>query len=167
MKPKEKRALFELEQLLTFRLSSIYSLISAGTSQELGQYGLVLREWRVMAMLAGQQPISASELVARSPLDKASASRAVASLVERGLVSATPSPVDARMKILELTDAGWELYGKVAPWSLRRQKALMGVLTSTERNLLISMLNRIEKEAARHVRGGRSPGGPGSAGDDE
>lgn len=150
MRPKEKRALFDLEELLTFRISSIYSQLSAGTAQELAEFGLVLREWRVLAMLAKHAPISASELVARSPLDKASASRAVASLVERRLVTVTPSTEDARVKVLQLTDEGWALYGKVAPRSVARQKALMAALTPSERSLLASMLHRIEMEAVRH-----------------
>lgn len=151
-KPADKRALFDFEQLLSFRLSSIFSLISTATGQTLKPHGLLLREWRVLGMLAGSPPTSASELVARTPLDKASVSRAVTGLTEKGLVQASPSAADARVSLLELTDAGWDMYLKIAPWAVWRDKALLGVLTQAERSHLLSMLSRIEREAARHVR---------------
>ncbi len=150
MQRKTRRAIFDLEDLLTYRISSLYSQLSAGTAQELQQFGLVLREWRVIAMLARHEPLAASELVARSPMDKASVSRAVASLVERGLLAVAPSETDARVKVLRLTALGWALYTRVAPLSVARQKAMLSALTSSERQALTSMLVRIEKETVRH-----------------
>lgn len=162
MKRKNRQAIFDLEDMLTFRISSIYSQLSAGTSQELSEFGLVLREWRVIAMLARHEPLSASELVARSPLDKASASRAISTLVQRQLMTVCASPDDARVKVLRLTPAGWALYARVAPRSVARQKALMSALTSSERDALASMLLRIEKAAVGHfARVKRNPGNPG------
>lgn len=151
MKNKKPQAIFDIEQSLTFRISSLYGVLSAGTIQELsGTFGLAFREWRVMAILAKHEPLSASDLVARSPMDKASVSRAVASLVERGLVAVAQGESDARVKVLRLTDDGWALYQKVAPRSVARQKALLSALTTSERESLYFMLDRIEKEAIRY-----------------
>lgn len=151
MERKNRQATFDIESALTYRISHLYIRLSAGTTQDLATFGLVLREWRVMAMLARHEPLSASELVARTPLDKASVSRAIASLEQHDLVSVVPSMEDARVKVLHLTDAGWDLYGQVAPRSIARQKALMGVLTVSERASLVSMLDRIEKASALHI----------------
>ncbi|MCZ4314845.1 MarR family transcriptional regulator [Comamonadaceae bacterium G21597-S1] len=148
---KKRRALFDLEDLLTYRISSIYSRLAVGTATELAKpFNLVLREWRVMAMLARHEPLSASELVARSPLDKASASRAIANLTRRKLVSVSASEDDARVKVVRLTDAGWDLYAQVAPKSVARQKAIMSALSASERRDLVSMLERIEREVIRY-----------------
>ena len=51
---------------------------------------------------------SARTLCNRLLLDKSTVSRLVARLVERGLVRETPSPVDSRVKLLSLTEAGQE-----------------------------------------------------------
>lgn len=154
MQRKTRPPLIHLEELLTYRISSLYSLLSAGTAKDLSiPHGLVLREWRVMVLLAGNEPMSGSELAARSLLDKASVSRAVSSLEARKLISVTLSGIDARMKVLRLTDAGWDLYAEVAPRSIARQKRLMSVLTPAERKALSSMLARIEKEAVRYFSG--------------
>lgn len=85
-----------------------------------------------------------------SVIMKASVSRAVASLVERGLVAVAQGESDARVKVLRLTDDGWALYQKVAPRSVARQKALLSALTTSERESLYFMLDRIEKEAIRY-----------------
>ena len=154
MSRKARPPLIQLEELFTYRISSLFSQLQAGTAKDLGSpHGLVLREWRVMVLLAGNEPMSASALAARSLLDKASVSRAVSSLLARNLVDVTASSADARMKVLRLTDAGWDLYGQVAPKSLARHKALMSVLTPSERKSLVSMLARIEKEAVRYFSG--------------
>ena len=151
MEHKNRQATFDIESALTYRVSQLYTRLSTGTTHDLATFGLVLREWRVMAMLARHEPLSASELVARSPLDKASVSRAIASLQQRDLVSVAPSTEDARVKVLRLTDAGWDLYGRIAPRSVARQKALMSVLTVSERASLMSMLDRIEKAMVLHI----------------
>ncbi len=154
MQRKSHPPLVHLEELLTYRISSLYSLLSAGTAKELSApHGLVLREWRVMVLLAGNEPMSASDLAARSLLDKASVSRAVASLVQRGLLTVTVSDMDARMKVLRLTEEGWRIYADLAPKSLQRHKRLMSALTPAERKSLTSMLSRIEKEAVRYFSG--------------
>jgi DNA-binding MarR family transcriptional regulator len=151
MKSKKPQASFDIEQSLTFRISSLYGVLSAGTIQELsGTYGLAFREWRVMAILAKHEPLSASDLVARSPMDKASVSRAVASLVRRSLVVVAQGEADARVKVLRLSPDGWDLYQRVAPRSVARQKALLSALTTAERESLYFMLDRIEKEAIRY-----------------
>lgn len=156
MERKNRQASFDIENALTYRISQLFTRLSAGTTQDLATFGLVLREWRVMAMLARHEPLSASELVARSPLDKASVSRAIASLEQRELVSVAPSTEDARVKVLHLTDAGWDFYGQVAPRSVARQKALMGVLTVSERASLMSMLDRLEQASALHIERSRT-----------
>lgn len=150
-KQKKPQASFDIEQSLTFRISSLYGVLSAGTIQELsGTFGLAFREWRVMAILAKHEPLSASDLVARSPMDKASVSRAVSSLVRRKLVVVAQDESDARVKVLRLTEEGWDLYQRVAPRSVARQKALLSALTTSERESLYFMLDRIEKEAIRY-----------------
>ncbi len=160
MERKNRQATFDIENALTYRISQLFGRLSAGTTQDLASFGLVLREWRVMAMLARHEPLSASELVARSPLDKASVSRAIASLEQRHLVSVAPSTQDARVKVLHLTDAGWDLYGQIAPRSVARQKALMAVLTVSERASLMSMLTRIEKAIVVHIERSKLDGVP-------
>ena len=77
----------ELDRLFSYRISVLSNRLALGASRLYGRrFGLVLREWRVLALLGQFAPMSARDIIERSALDKASVSRAVASLAERSLV---------------------------------------------------------------------------------
>lgn len=135
---------FDLEKMLTYRLTTLSNRLYVGTTRQVESgFGLATREWRVLALLGKLEPVSASELVARSPMDKASVSRAVASLSKRGLVVVTPDPGDRRVQQLGMTNAGRKLYAQVAPLSLARHRALLAALTPKERVSIFAMLDKL------------------------
>ncbi len=158
-KPTE---VFDLEQMLTYKVSLLYSRLALTTSRQLAnQFDLALREWRVLALLGKAQPISASALVARSPLDKASVSRAVTNLEERGLVSAEPDPDDGRVRMLRLTRAGERLCERIAPLSVERHRALLSALTPGEQKTLFRALDKLLARANELLEESRTPAGSG------
>jgi len=135
---------FDLEKMLSYRLSTLSNRLYVGTTRQVESgFGLVTREWRVLALLGKLEPVSASELVARSPMDKASVSRAVASLAKRGLVVVKPDSSDRRVQQLAMTNAGRKLYAQVAPLSLARHRALLAALTPEERISIFAMLDKL------------------------
>ncbi|MGE0385154.1 MAG: MarR family winged helix-turn-helix transcriptional regulator [Gammaproteobacteria bacterium] len=141
-------AQMRIEDLLTFRLSMLFSLLRNGAARTFAErYGLALREWRALALLAQYEPMTATGLAARSPMDKASVSRAVAGLVARGLVAAGPHPRDARVQTLALSAAGRRLYRRLAPLSLQRQEALLEPLSRAERDTLFALLEKVRCRA--------------------
>jgi DNA-binding MarR family transcriptional regulator len=145
---RRKPPVFDLEQLLTYRISMLFNRLSVGTSRQLaGRFDLALREWRVLALLAKREPVSASTLVARSPLDKASVSRAVASLAERGLLVSKPSEEDRRSQTLALTREGRRLFRQIAPLSVERQQQLLADFSESERKALFRALDRLIERA--------------------
>jgi DNA-binding MarR family transcriptional regulator len=151
MSKAKNSPVFNIDESVTFRISRLFSVFNTGVARQLdAQYHLLLREWRALALLAQHEPMSASELVERSPMDKASVSRAVARLIELGYIHIDPHPVDGRMQTIRLSRSGWALYRKVAPLSAQRQTALLSVLTPTEKKSFFSMLDRIENQATRH-----------------
>lgn len=139
---------FDLEKMLTYRVSMLYNRLSIVTARQLaGGFDLALREWRVLALLAKLEPVLASALVARSPLDKASVSRAVASLTERGLVVAKTSDADRRAQLLVMTPAGKRLFRKIAPLSVERQRQLLSSFSAGERAALFESLEKLIERA--------------------
>jgi DNA-binding MarR family transcriptional regulator len=144
-------AVFNIDDSVTFRISRLFSKINTGVARQLGnQFHLLLREWRALALLAQHEPMSASDLVERSPMDKASVSRAVARLTELGYIHTDPNPLDGRMQTIRLSRSGWSVYRKIAPLSVDRQASLLSVLTAAERKTFFSMLDRIEAQATKH-----------------
>ena len=67
---------------------------------------LNLSQWRVLAAVADRPGLSASEVVALTPMDKGLVSRAVKHLVEAGLIERRASDTDARRAHLHLSDKG-------------------------------------------------------------
>jgi DNA-binding MarR family transcriptional regulator len=57
-----------------------------------GRYGITRREWRVLAALVHEAGLLSSELAERVQLDRARTSRAVTSLVAKGLVHRQTQP---------------------------------------------------------------------------
>ena len=136
--------LFDLEQTVTYRISTLYSRLSLLTSRQLARdFGLALREWRLLALLARNEPTSASALAARSPMDKASVSRAVASLKRRRLISRGPDRSDARSQRLELTAEGRRLYRRIAPLAGARQERLLSALKRAEHRAALEILDKL------------------------
>jgi DNA-binding MarR family transcriptional regulator len=58
-------------------------------------------------------PLTPSELAARERIQRPTATRLVAKLVELGLITRTPAPADARSSLLHITDAGRTLQADV------------------------------------------------------
>lgn len=142
--PSRKPPSFDLEKMLSYRVSMLFGRLSVGTSRQLvGSFDLALREWRVLALLAKLEPVSATALVARSPLDKASVSRAVANLTERDLVVAKPSDEDRRAQTLALTAEGRRLFHKIAPLSVERERLLLEGFSESERKALFRSLDKL------------------------
>lgn len=142
--------IFNIDDSVTFRISRLFSKLNTGVARQLsGQFSLLSREWRALALLAQHEPMSASELVERSPMDKASVSRAVARLTELGYINTVPHPDDGRMQTIRLTRSGWALYRRIAPHSVARQTSLLSVLSASERKAFFATLERIEAQAAR------------------
>jgi DNA-binding MarR family transcriptional regulator len=71
-------------------------------------------QWRVLAAIADKPGRSAAEVTSVTPMDKTIVSRAVASLIQDGLIKRTPSRDDKRRAALEMTDIGAERYAQIS-----------------------------------------------------
>jgi DNA-binding MarR family transcriptional regulator len=112
-----------------------------------GQFGVTRREWVVVALLAGAGATSASELAARAELDKSATSKAIGSLVKKGLVTRVPRPGDRRYIELALTARGRGLYQQILPLVQEVNRDLMSRLTDAEIGVLDRLLERIHQRA--------------------
>lgn len=148
MPSNQEAPLFNIDDSVTFRISRLYSKFNNGLARLLdSEFQLLAREWRALALLACHEPMSASELVNCSPMDKASVSRAAARLIELGYIKSLPDPLDGRVQRLRLTKRGWDVYNKIAPHSIKRQSRLLAGLAAAERTAFFDMLDRIESAA--------------------
>ena len=105
---------FPLEQAWIYKVSVLSDRVARNVSVVLAEVSnLNLSQWRVIAAVADKQGRTASQVVAVTPMDKGIVSRAVASLVERGLLKRMASKTDGRLSHLLLTTEGNKIYRKI------------------------------------------------------
>lgn len=75
---------------------------------------LNLSQWRVLAAVAEKPGRSAAQVTAITPMDKTIVSRAVSSLIAAQLITKTSDTSDKRRSSLSATQAGQQIYTKIA-----------------------------------------------------
>ena len=137
-----------IKDLISYRLHVLANLSARWAQVRYQQrFGLRLLEWRAMALLGGYEPQSLNELARGAGLEKSYASRTVAGLIRRKLVSSAPDDRDARGKLFELTRSGKALYRKVFDDAVARSGAWLSVLSEAEGAALMDMLERLTEQA--------------------
>lgn len=138
-------ARLELERFLPYRLSVLSNRISQTiASAYADRFGLAVTEWRVIAVLGRYRGLSATEVAARTAMDKVAVSRAVARLLERGLLQRDTHGDDRRRSVLELSAAGAAVFDDVVPMALAYERALLAPLDADGRAALDALIGKLE-----------------------
>jgi DNA-binding MarR family transcriptional regulator len=134
-----------LENFIPYRLSLTSNLVSdtiARTYEAL--YGLSIPQWRLIAVTAEKSGVTQQAIGLQIRMDKVTVSRAAIALVERGLLRRIANADDRRSHLLELTDAGRDLYAVVAPKALELERRIFSQFDRDEVATFTAMLQRIE-----------------------
>jgi DNA-binding MarR family transcriptional regulator len=94
----------------------------------------------LLTELARTGPLPLSELGTRVSLEKSWVSRAVEAMVERGLVTKEPNPLDARSWLVTLTDEGVRTVDDLNQTLDAHAEQLLGSLSTRERAAVESSL---------------------------
>jgi DNA-binding MarR family transcriptional regulator len=139
-----------IKDLLSYRIHRLANALSRGAALRYRQeFDVSLMEWRIIALLGDFAPMTLKQLAKESGLDKSLASRAVASLVERGLVLREIGQQDAREVALRLSSNGKLVHLGLMRSALERDEAFAACLTQEERVVLDRAMQRLEAEAKR------------------
>lgn len=103
-----------LEDRFSLALHSTARAWKAAVDRRLKYLGLSQASWTAIAMVAkGQAPLSQIELANRLGVEAATMVAMIDRLVKAELLEREPSTQDRRVKLIALTQAGVQLYGKV------------------------------------------------------
>ncbi|MBP6748520.1 MAG: winged helix-turn-helix transcriptional regulator [Xanthomonadaceae bacterium] len=134
----------DLERFLPYRLSVLSNRISQNIAQGYAErFGIGITEWRVIAVLGRDAELSANEVAERTAMDKVAVSRAVARLLERGLLQRDTHGDDRRRSVLELSEAGYAVYDDVVPVARDYEQRLLAPLDEAERAMLDGLLKKL------------------------
>lgn len=141
-----------IKDLLSYRLHVVANLLSRGAAMRYKrEFGVSLWEWRTVALLGAQAPLSLNDLAAAAGLDKSQMSRVVGGLVERGLVARGADETDGRGVRLTLTRSGEKLGEGLIRAAAERNAAFLGCLNPSERECLEGALQKLGQQARSFI----------------
>ena len=154
MKPTTRRrpdgsehATLDLEHFLPYRLSVLSNRVSQTIAGAYARrFGIGVTEWRVIAVVGRYPGLSANAVAARTAMDKVAVSRAVARLLERGLLQREMHGDDRRRSVLQLSDDGYRIYDEVVPLALECERRLLEQLSDEERATLHALIDRLMQD---------------------
>ena len=134
----------ELEKFLPYRLSVLAQLVSESLHDlYAGPFGLSVTQWRVMAALGRFAPLTASDVGQRIVMDKVAVSRAVASLMQRGLIERATDRADRRRASLRLSARGRAMHARIVPLALQYESRLCETLSPEEKRAFDAVSDRL------------------------
>jgi len=133
-----------LDRSMTWRWHLVSKLSDRVTAQAYqDKLDLSLGEARCLSAIGQFAPLSVNDLARRANLDKANASRAAQSLMQRGLVVKAANRDDGRGVVLGLSAAGRPLWRRTMRLVERRNREIFGCLSAEERRALDAILDRV------------------------
>jgi DNA-binding MarR family transcriptional regulator len=141
-------ASLNLDTYLPYRLSVASNKISALIARTYeARFGLSIPQWRLLIVLSDGTALSQKSVVARTAMDKVTISRAVSTMVARGLVQRTDGATDRRHDVLCLSPAGAAIVAEVAPLAIELEAALIQAIGQDGATQLDGLLRTLEAKA--------------------
>jgi DNA-binding MarR family transcriptional regulator len=110
--------------LVSMRMIRLFVMLrKSGIMAQRRQFDLSETEWRIMTQLGEAAPLSLNGLADAMLQDRGQLSRAVKSMVERGLLTRQRKPGGPEIEI-DLTARGRTIYDKMVEWVHERDRVL-------------------------------------------
>jgi DNA-binding MarR family transcriptional regulator len=144
-----------LDDYLPYRLSVAANAVSQLIARAyVDRFGLTVPQWRLMAVLGEDSPLTPQALCGRTVMDKVTVMRAARGLLQRRLLRRQPNAEDGRSHRLSLTATGERMYEEVAPLALKYEATLLAGIEAADVVKLERWLRRLQHTAAALIDGG-------------
>lgn len=118
--------------LVSMRMIRLFVMLrKSGILAQRRLFGLSETEWRIMTQLGETAPLSLNGLADAMLQDRGQLSRAVKSMVERGLLTRERKPGGPEVEI-ELSGEGRTIYGQMIDWVRDRDRTLTSDIASED-----------------------------------
>jgi DNA-binding MarR family transcriptional regulator len=146
-----EKARHDVPSLMMFRLLRLNNQMMAAFNAHIEkQFSLSLGEFRVLMTLGRMESAASHEIAEATGIGTMNISRAVASLIKKGQVSATVDRKNKRRKILRLTDKGLQKFTQLSPSAELVAKYMVEGISDDElacfSRLITQMINQLEAE---------------------
>jgi len=144
------RVLLDIDNFSSHLIQSITRKKKRNASKLLRKrYGIGVVEWRLIAGLAKEPGIPASQLSKFTLTDKGLVSKALTSLEKKGLIEPIPKNNGSPRVNYQLTEKGDEIHDDFLPVLLEREAAIFADSDEAEIELFFVMLKRISRNLDR------------------
>lgn len=141
---------FQLESFFPYLVRIYYRSVSQSVAGIYDRdYGLTVSEWRAMAVLGNEQPLSAGEIVTKSSIDKVKVSRAISGLTKAGYLERRVDEDDRRKVALQLTHAGLNVFEELVVKVQDLENQLLDGFSTEEKDTLLGLMTRVRKNAEK------------------
>ncbi|NNC12352.1 MarR family transcriptional regulator [Planctomonas sp. JC2975] len=131
----------ESVQRVITAVGSLSKKLEQWYARQLADLDLTSGEWAVIAALAKTgEPLTPSQLADLTSVAPSSMTHRLDKLAERGLVERAPDTTNRTRVFVELTDAGWDLFGLAIRGSNVVESDVLKDLGDTERGELARLL---------------------------
>lgn len=113
------------------------------------EHGLIRPEWTVLTCLAFRDGVTARDICEITEQPSNTVSRAVGSLIERGMVARRPDPEDGRRARLHILRPGLAVHDAVMATFVAAERELVRSLDPDERVVLAALLDRMARDVPR------------------
>lgn len=116
------------------------------------RYGIGIVEWRIIAVLGFQSPLSSQELAKMTDVDKAAVSRSLRSLEVLELIRTKRTGSSAPRKLIYITDKGRDIRERAMEDTMRRQEMVFADLDPEKLATFREVLKYLFAKTAETVR---------------
>ena len=125
------------------------SLVTTALSRRFRRHGLSLSGFNALVILRqSSEGVNPHEIADRLLVTRAAVTAILNALEAKGFARRSPSAADGRMTFIEITSAGKKLLDRLLPEHFAAERALASVLGANEKELLISLLGRLQVHIA-------------------
>ena len=121
------------------------SLVTTALSRRFRRYGLSLSGFNALVILRqAHEGLNPHEIADRLLVTRAAVTAILDGLEAKGLIRRDPSGADGRMTLIAITSAGRKQLDDLLPDHFAAERAMVSVLGANEKELLISLLGRLQ-----------------------
>lgn len=140
-------------QIIEYQMAQLVRLISATRPRNPELASLDRSAYLILSELDGQPPIPISAIASRFKLDISTASRQIASMESKGLVTRTPDPADARTSLLTITKTGQARLTAMKSARKRVYQEILKAWTVEDIDLLADIVTRLANDIKNYKSG--------------
>jgi DNA-binding MarR family transcriptional regulator len=138
-----QRSLARDSEELSSALEDLARVYQLQDPRQTCSYGITLTECYSLEAISRDGPLTVNEIAARLSMDKATASRAARSLVEKGYAKSRVHPEDSRALQVRATAAGERLYEQIHEAGRALHRRLLADVPAEVRSRLTFLLRRL------------------------